>query len=125
MGEGDLLVELIKLLGQLIWLLLKLVWWLVRSAVKLVIPKPLASRLQAARVPAAQVVTAERPRPAAAGRERNRGARAPHRPRERAGNAERICAGEKRLDLHGIRSSESLRTKIASRPPHLLLQKKS
>ena len=54
MGEGDLLVELIKLLGQLIWLVLKLVWWLVRSAVKLLMrlkPRPLTSRLSAATAP--------------------------------------------------------------------------
>ena len=73
MGEGDLLIELIKLVGQLIWLLLKLVWWLLRSVVKLVMrlkPKPLTSRLPAATAPAqvvtaAQVVPAARARPGA------------------------------------------------------------
>ncbi|HEX7838141.1 MAG TPA: hypothetical protein VF469_11790 [Kofleriaceae bacterium] len=64
-GEGDLLIELIKLVGQLIWLVLRLLWWLLRSAVKLLKPKPLASRLPAATAPAAQVVPAERSRPAA------------------------------------------------------------
>ena len=68
MGEGDLFVELIKLVVQLIVLILRLVWWLLRSVgklVKLAMPKPLASRLQVATAPEAQVVQAERSRPAA------------------------------------------------------------
>jgi hypothetical protein len=67
MGEGDLLVELVKLVGQLVWLVLKLVWWLLRMVVKLVMrlkPKPLASRLPVATAPAQVVVPAERARPA-------------------------------------------------------------
>jgi hypothetical protein len=68
MEEGDVLIALVKLVGQLIWLVLQLLGWLLRSAVKLVklvTPKPLASRLPAATPPAAQVVPAERSRPAA------------------------------------------------------------
>jgi hypothetical protein len=61
MDGGDLIVELVKLVGQLILLVLRLVWWLLRSAVKLLTPKPLTSRLRAAAAPKAQV---ERPRPA-------------------------------------------------------------
>lgn len=68
MDGGDLVIELIKLVAQLIWLVLRLLWWLARSAVKLMKPRPLASRLPVATAPAAQVVQAERPRPAAVDR---------------------------------------------------------
>ena len=70
MNGDDLVIELIKLVGQLILLVLRLVWWLLRSVVKLLLrlnPKPLASRLSAPTA-AAQVVPAERPRPAGADR---------------------------------------------------------
>jgi hypothetical protein len=62
MGGDDLVIELIKLVVKLIVLVLRLVWWLLRSAVKLVTPRPLASRLPVARAPEAQVVAADRPR---------------------------------------------------------------
>lgn len=67
MGEWESLVGLIKLIGQLIWLVLRLLWWLLRSLVKLVklaLPKPLASRISSVQASEAQVVVAERSRPA-------------------------------------------------------------
>jgi hypothetical protein len=62
---GELVVFVIKVIGQLFLLVLRLLWWLLRSAVKLVTPKPLTSRLAAAAAPTARV---ERPRPAAVDR---------------------------------------------------------
>jgi hypothetical protein len=68
MTEWELIVGLVKLIGQLVWLVLRLLWWLLRSLVKLVklaLPKPLESRLSSDLGSEAQVVVAERPRPGA------------------------------------------------------------
>jgi hypothetical protein len=69
MDEWELIVGLIKLVGQLIWLVLRTVWWVLRSLVKLMklaLPKPLRSRLLGDPSSEAQVVVTERPRPVAA-----------------------------------------------------------
>jgi hypothetical protein len=102
MDDGDLVIELIKLVVKLIALVFQLLWWLLRSVVKLLTPGPLASRLTRARAPEAQVVAAGRPRSGAAERAAA----------ERRGKFDRALAA---LDRRAAEMAETARLERANR----------